>query len=247
MSVEGSVALVTGGAKRVGRAIVLELASAGCDVAIHYRDSDAEAAQLATEVSALGRRAVTLEADLNDPTTWSGLVQQTVESLGGLDILINNASLFRTGESDTLEAFDPLRWEEMFRTNLLAPVALCRYAAEHLRAGGRGRVVNLGDVEADPPRPTALAYCTSKAALAAVTRGLARSLAPDVLVNGVAPGIAVFPDDYSPEQRDALTSLVPLQRAGTPEEVARLVRFLVESGDYLTGQIIPLDGGRSLR
>jgi pteridine reductase len=142
--------------------------------------------------------------------------------------------------------FDCQGWESMLRTNVVAPVALCHYAQEHLKAGGCGRVINLCDISASRPWPDRLAYCTSKAALAAVTKGLARALAPEILVNGIAPGIAVFSDEYTAEQRRKLTGRVPLGRAGTPEEVARLVRFLVESGDYITGQVIPLDGGRSI-
>ncbi len=245
-TLDGRVALVTGGAKRVGRAIVKALGSAGCDVAIHCHRSVAEAELLAEELRRAGRRAVSVVGDLNDPSCWRRIVDEVVEALGGLDILVNNASAFREARGDTLADFDVEPWERMMRTNLLAPVGLCRYAAEHLRARGRGRVVNLGDIAADRPSPLAMAYGVSKAALTAATKAMARALAPEVLVNGVAPGIAVFPEDYSEDQRSALLGLVPQGRAGTPEEVAGLVRFLVESGAYMTGQIIAIDGGRNL-
>lgn len=246
MKLEGTVALITGGAKRVGRAIVLELARAGCDTAIHYRHSDSEARQLAAEVTEIGRRAVTVRGDLNDPANWPTIIGQTIDGLERLDVLVNNASVFPADNSDSLEAFSQSRWESILRTNLVGPMALCHHARPYLEAHGAGKIINLCDTSADRPWAQHLGYCASKAGLAALTKGLARSLAPRVQVNGVAPGIAVFPERYSDELRRKLIGKVPLGRAGSPEEVARLVRFLAEEGDYITGQIIPIDGGRSL-
>jgi len=249
MNLKGSVALITGGAKRVGRAIALELARGGCDVGIHYRHSRAEADEVVAQITQLGRRAVAVEGDLSDPVSWPRIVQSTVSGLGRLDILINNASMFlpdSAASEDSLDAFDPKLWDEMLRINLTAPVALCHHARPYLAANGTGKVVNLCDIAAERPWPGHLAYCASKAGLVAATKALARTLAPDIQVNGVAPGIAVFPDSYSEDVRRRLVSRVPLARPGTPQEVAVLVRFLVESADYITGQIIPIDGGRSL-
>lgn len=246
MKLDGTVALVTGGAKRVGRAIVLELARAGCDVAIHYRHSRAEAQLLKASVVDMGRRAVTVSGDLNEPANWPAIIRQTVEGLGRLDVLVNSASMFLTANPDSIDSFDAGQWESLLRTNLVAPMALCHYARPHLDAHGGGKIINLCDISAERPWPQHLGYCASKAALVALTRGLARALAPRVQVNGVAPGIAIFPEAYEEEMRRKLTDQVPLGRPGTPEEVARLVRFLAETGDYITGQIIPIDGGRSL-
>ena len=251
MDLKGSVALITGGAKRVGRAIALELARGGCGVAVHYRRSRAEADEVVSLATKLGRRAVAVDGDLTDPAAWPRIVQRTVDALGRLDILVNNASMFLPlpvagAPGDSLDGFDPLLWDELLRTNLTAPVGLCHHARRHLAAHGIGKVVNVCDIAADRPWPDHLAYCASKAGLVAVTKALARALAPEVQVNGVAPGIAVFPDAYSGELRRQLVGRVPLSRPGTPEEVALLVRFLVESADYITGQIVPIDGGRSL-
>jgi pteridine reductase len=246
MQLNGTVALVTGGAKRVGRAIALELARGGCDVAVHYRRSQAEAEEVVALANGLGRRAIAIDGDLTDPAAWPRIVQRTVDGLGRLDILVNNASMFLPDGADSLEQFDSAVWDEMLRTNLTAPVGLCHHARRHLAAKGMGKVVNVCDIAADRPWPDHLAYCASKAGLVAVTKALARALAPEVQVNGVAPGIAVFPDAYSSELRRQLVGRVPLSRPGTPEEVALLVRFLVESADYITGQIVPIDGGRSL-
>lgn len=245
MKAEGHVALVTGAARRVGRAIALELARCGCDVAVHYNRSAEDAEIVAEEIRRLGRRAATFAAELNRPETWPGTVERAVQSLGRLDVLVNNASVFQTDQPDTIEEFDAGLWERMFRVNLLAPMGLAHAAREHLAATGAGKIVNLGDAAVDRPWPTHLAYGASKAALTAMTKSLARALAPHVQVNAVAPGIAVFPESYSQELRRKLVSRVPLQREGTPEEVARVVRFLVEEGDYITGQVIPIDGGRS--
>ncbi|MGB2987915.1 MAG: SDR family oxidoreductase [Phycisphaerae bacterium] len=248
MTVElhGTVALITGGAKRVGRAIVLELARGGCDVAIHYRRSRTEAEELAAQVVDMGRRAVIVGGDLNDPASWPAIIRELIDRLNRLDVLVNNASAFLTGQPDSVNGFDHGRWESMLRTNVVAPMALSHHARPYLEACGQGKIVNLCDIAADRPWPEHLAYCTSKAALSALTKGLARALAPGIQVNGVAPGIAVFPDEYSAEKRRSLVRRVPLRREGTPEEVARLVRFLVESSHYVTGQIIRIDGGRSL-
>lgn len=240
------VALVSGGAKRVGRAIALELARAGCDVAIHFNRSGDAAREVAGAVESIGRRAATVQGDVADESTWPRIVEETVAALGGLDVLINNASIFPIDADDTLEGFDASQWERIQRINLTAPTALCHFAEPHLRRTGRGCVVNLCDIAADRPWPSHLGYGASKAGLVAVTKALARALAPDVRVNGVAPGIAIFPEEYDDSLRNQLVSHVPLGRAGTPEDIAKLVRYLVVEGDYITGQIIPCDGGRSL-
>ncbi len=244
------VALVTGGARRVGRAIVLAFAQAGCDIGLHFRSSRDDAEHTASDVRKLGRRCVLVEADLLRETTWPQIVEQTVAALGRLDVLINNASMFDSRppkeRKNTSAGFETGEWDQMFRVNTTAAAGLCHFARPHLEAGGQGRIVNLCDIAAEEPWPSYLSYCCSKAALIALTRGLARAYAPRITVNGVSPGIAIFPDEYPPELRSKLISQVPLQRAGTPEEVASLVRYLVESGDYITGQIIAIDGGRSL-
>jgi len=246
VQLNGTTALVTGGARRVGRAIVQALAHAGCDVAVHYLRSETEARQLVSEVTAAGVRAVAVRGDLHDPASWPAIVEETVETLGRLNILVNNAAVFLTQEADTLDDFSPRLWEGVLRTNLTAVCGLCHHARRHLEADGRGRIVNLCDISAERPWPDHLAYCVSKAGLAALTRALARELAPAILVNGVAPGIAAFPEEYADDTRRKLTRRVPLGRPGTPNDVAQAVRFLVESNDYITGEIIRVDGGRSL-
>lgn len=246
MNVNGKVALVTGGSRRVGRAIALELAEAGCDLCVHFLRSTSDALNTVDDITSAGRRAAAVRGDLADPQSWPNVIDQTVQSLGRLDILVNNASIFETDRADTLESFDPTLWESMLRINLIAPVALCHHARPHLAKHGIGKIINLCDIAAERPWPSNLAYCSSKAGLVAATKALARAFAPSVQVNGVAPGIAVFPENYSPQQRETLVERVPLRRAGDPSDIAKTVRFLVESGDYITGQILNVDGGRSI-
>ena len=246
MELVGKSALVTGGATRVGRAIVLELARAGCDVAIHYRRSRDKAFELADQVRELGRRVCTAHGDLNAASSWELVIEECVAGLGRLDILVNNAAEFLTEQPDTIEAFDPALWEQMLRTNLIAPVGLIHSARRHLEAHGHGKIVNLCDSSANRPWPRHLAYCASKAGLTTLTKALSKALAPTIQVNGVAPGIAEFPDVYPEEHRQSLVDRVPLGRAGTAAEIAGVVRFLVENADYITGKVIAVDGGLSI-
>jgi len=243
MDCKGARALVTGGARRVGRAAALALADAGCDVAIHYHHSDAEAHELAERIAHTGRRALAVPGDLAEPATPSALVEDVCRQLGGLEVLVNNAAVF---EADPAGGFDMAHWERVYRINALAPAALIAAAEEPLCAHGFGKIVNLCDISAERPWRRYMAYCASKAALVSVTRAAARKLAPRVQVNGVAPGIAVLPDDFDSDLRAKLVAKVPLGREGRPEDIAHAVRFLVEQGDYITGQIINVDGGRSL-
>jgi pteridine reductase len=239
------VALVTGSAKRVGRAIVLELARAGYDVVIHFHTSGQAATSLAGEVSHFMRRAVTIRGDLANENEWPRIVEKAVAAMGRLDVLVNNASLFLMDRPDTLADFSVELWQRMFRVNLFGPVALCHYAAPHISESGNGCVINLCDSSVDQPWPGHLAYAASKGALVTATKALAKALAPRVRVNGVSPGIAVFPDSYSPAFRQKLIDQVPLGRAGTPEDIARTVRLLIDGAPYITGQIIAVDGGRN--
>jgi len=243
MEISGKVALITGAARRVGRAIALELAAAGCDVAVHYHRSAGEAQQVARRIGAMGRRAALVAGDLGDPQIPARLIEDVVDRLGGVHILVNNASRF---DAVAWGDWSDGEWEEIFRVNVFAPAMLARAAAFFMKKDGAGRIINLADILADRPIKRFAAYCASKAALISLTRSLARELAPVITTNAVAPGIAVFPEDYDRQLRETLISQVPLQRPGSPEEIAALVRFLVTSGDYINGQIIAVDGGRSI-
>ncbi len=238
-----STALITGAARRVGRAVALELARRGCDIALHCNRSRDEAEAVADEIRAMTRRCAVVQTDLTEPNVWGGVIDATINALGSLDMLVNNASIF---ERMTLEDFNVDDWERMFRINVTAVAGLCHHAAGHLARSGRGCIVNLVDISADRPWSNHLAYCASKAALVNLTRSLAKGLAPAIRVNAVAPGIAVFPENYDEQLKTTLVNKVPLKRPGTPEDMARTVGFLCTEADYMTGQIVAVDGGRSI-
>jgi pteridine reductase len=236
------VALVTGGAVRVGRSIVTELAGTGWAVAFTYHTSVKPARELVEELQGKGHRALAVEADLNHGGARTALVARVREELGGLDALVNNAAVFpRTPFEDLTAA----RFTEVLRTNLEAPLFLAQACAPLLRAS-RGTVVNIVDIYGSFPLREHLAYSVSKAALIAATRCLAVELAPEVRVNALAPGIAMFPDDYDEAMRKKLIARTLLRRAGSAGEIARAVRYLLEGTETMTGQVLTLDGGRTV-
>jgi pteridine reductase len=243
MELEGRVALVTGAARRVGRAIAVRLAQAGCRVAVHFHTSEKDALETLAQCEQAGQarpQTGLFRADLADATAARGLVAEVLDRLGRLDVLVNNAAVF---ERMTIEQFDLAAWERTLRVNLTAPMVLTAAAAGALRVA-RGRVVNVCDVAVQRAWPDHLAYIVSKGALETLTRALARALAPEVNVVGVAPGVAAWPEEYSAETRARLTARIPLGRAGSVEDIAAAVHFLLHEGDYITGSILPVDGGR---
>ena len=237
------VALITGAAKRVGRAIALKLANEGFDIAFTYNGSESQAHDLEQQITQIGRQSLAIQSDFTNPRTASDHVFATfTAAFNRLDVLINNASLYQP--SSLHDATDE-QIHNLFAIHFHTPFLLAR-RFENLLRQSRGHIVNMVDLLADRPWPQLLAYCASKGALATLTRGLARALAPDITVNGISPGVVEWPDDYPESEREKYLQRVPLARAGTPEDVANLVRFLVTDGSYITGQIIPLDGGRSI-
>lgn len=235
------VALITGAARRVGRAVALQLAEDGYDVAFTYLNSASEAESLSREIQGKGRTACAIRADLSD---LPGSVEYIAEQLGQfrptLDALIHNASIYLPDAK-----LDDPSASDLWRVHVEAPLLLTRVFADRLKEA-RGCVITMCDILGERPMPGWLAYCASKAALANLTRGLARELAPGARCCGIAPGVAEFPAEMPASEREKYLSRVPLRRAGTPEDVAKLVRFLLRDGSYITGQIIRLDGGRSI-
>ena len=242
MSGQPRVALVTGGAVRVGRAIVTELAEAGWHVAFTYRASTKAAREVVDELQAKGRRAFAIEADLDPGGTRAALVTRVQEELGGLDALVNSAAVFPRTPFSELTA---TRFGEVLRTNLEAPLFLAQACAPLLKAR-RGAVVNIVDIYGTFPLRDHLAYSVSKAALIAATRCLALELAPEVRVNAVAPGIAIFPEGYDEATRKKLLGRTLLRREAGGSEIARAVRYLLEGTETMTGQVLTVDGGRTI-
>lgn len=235
------VALVTGGAVRLGRAISMGLAETGYDLVVHYRSSRDEADDQVRAAGALGRHAVAVRADLGEAGAPAALVEAAREAFGRLDLLVNNAGSF---DERPLEEVDAGIWDEVMALNVRAPHLLVRSAAPLLRAV-RGSVVNILDLSAFQPWTGYPAHAVSKAALAHLTRIQARALAPEVRVNGVAPGAVLPPDGFPPRRLDALRARTPLGTLGTPEDVVRAVLYLA-SAPFVTGEILTVDGGRLL-
>jgi pteridine reductase len=242
MDLSGKAALVTGAARRIGRAIALALARAGADVAVHYNRSAAEAEGTVEEIRRLGVRALAVRADLRRLDEIEAMFAAVAEAFGRLDVLVNNASVFYpTPLGELTEA----EWEESLGVNAKAP-AFCIQAAGRLMRAGGGAIVNVTDIAAARPWRTFVAYCASKAALAAVTVSAAKALAPaGIRVNAVAPGVIEPPAGTSPESVSRLVRDVPLGRRGSPDDVAAAVLFLLRS-DYVTGQTVTVDGGKSI-
>jgi len=238
------VALITGAARRVGATIARTLHGAGYDLALHYRHSRGEMDGLCAELEAARAGSTqSIAADLSDIEELSRLVAAPVARFGRLDALVNNASSFFPTPLGTITA---AQWDELFASNARAPLFLAQAAAPHLRAS-RGAIVNLVDIYAQRPLARHPVYCMAKAALAMMTQALANELGPDVRVNGVAPGAVLWPESgkaYADQQE--LVARTPLQRAGTPADVAGAVLFLLRDATFTTGQIIAVDGGRSL-
>lgn len=235
------VALVTGGAVRLGRAIALGLAEQGYDLAITYRSSADDAREVERLVGASGRRCTPIHADLGEAASAEHVVAAVRTAFGRLDLLVNSAASF---EARPLLEVDAAAWDEVMALNVRAPHLLVRAAAPMLREA-RGNVVNLTDLAAFQPWTERPHHAVSKAALAHLTRVQARTLAPEVRVNAVAPGAVLPPDDLSEERRRALAAVTPLQRLGTPQDVVDAVLFLA-GAPFVTGQILVVDGGRMM-
>jgi len=237
------VALITGAARRIGAVIARRLHAAGWNVALHCRRSRTELDALVAELErARASSTLALQADLDDVDALAPIVAQAVERFGGLDALINNASAFYP---TPIGSATPAQWDALFAANARAPFFLSQAAAPHL-AKRNGAIVNLVDIYADHPLAAHPIYSMSKAALAAMTKALARDLAPNVRVNGVAPGAILWPEAGKNEaEQRAVIERTPLKRVGTPDDIASAVAWLLDA-EFVTGEIMRVDGGRHL-
>jgi NAD(P)-dependent dehydrogenase (short-subunit alcohol dehydrogenase family) len=236
----GRRALVTGGAKRIGRAIALELAKAGAEVAITFRGSDAEAQQTVHALQAAGARAFAVNCDVRSEASVNEAVLAAVEQLGGLDLLVNNAGAFETA---VLEEITVAQWDAMFETNTRGPFLVAKAAYPHLKAA-QGRIVNIGSLGGIHPWATHAHYCTSKAALHMLSQTMAKAWAPEIAVNCVAPGMIVM-GEVDPAY-EHLARKTPMQTNGTAQDVAAAVLFFAAGPHFITGQLLAVDGGLGL-
>jgi pteridine reductase len=241
--VQGRIVLITGGAKRVGAAICRRLHAAGASLMLHYRQSAGEARLLQAELNHVRAESVALiQADLLDLKALPAMIEQTLQTFGRLDGLVNNASsFFPTPIGD----ISPEAWDDLIGTNLRAPLFLAQAAAPALKRA-QGAIVNIADIHAERPLKNFVVYSIAKAGLVGMTRSLARELAPEVRVNAVAPGPILWPDDASFDElsRQRIISHTPLKREGEPDDIAKAVHFLLVEATYVTGETISVDGGR---
>lgn len=243
MELKSRVALVTGAGHRVGRAIALALGGRGMDVGVHCNRSRREAEVTVHALQELGVRAEIFQADLSDAAAARALPARVAGDFGRLDVLVNSAGIMTraTVEETTVEM-----WDQVHDLNLRAMFFTVQGALPWLREA-RGRVINLADLGGLEPWPNYAAHCISKAGVVMLTQTLARALAPDITVNAVAPGAVLPPDDWDEAALAHLARTTPLQRLGSPDDVTAAILYLLEGGDYVTGETLVVDGGRRIR
>ncbi len=242
-ALEGRVAVVTGAGTRVGAALARALGARGAAVVVHYHRSSTGAQQTARAIRRAGSEALLVKGELTEVATSERLFA-AADELGGCDLLVNSAAIF---ERKPVESIDDESWRRMLEVNLTAPFRLSRAALPSMRRKGRGDILNMVDIGGALKAWSGYAhYCAAKAGLATLTRCLALELAPEIRVNGIAPGAVLFPEGYGSKERKRVTERIPLQRVGSPEDVVQAALFLLEGSQYVTGQIIAVDGGRSI-
>ena len=244
-AVQDKVVLITGGAIRVGAATARSLHATGARIVIHYRSSAGDAEKLRDELNKLRPdSAATVQGDLLDPASYPRMVARTLQDFGRLDVLINNASSFYPTAVGEITERD---WIDLVGTNLKAPLFLSQAAADAL-THSHGCIVNIADIHAERPMKSYVVYSIAKAGLVALTKSLAHELGPRVRVNAVAPGPIMWPEDdpsFDDQERRRIVAHTLLKREGSPEDIARAVMFLIQDAPYITGVILPVDGGRS--
>jgi NAD(P)-dependent dehydrogenase (short-subunit alcohol dehydrogenase family) len=237
----GRVALVTGGAKRIGRSIALELAQRGADVIVSYHNSRDEAEQVVAEIVKMGRRSIAVQADVSVRAEVQKMIARVEKEFGGLDILVNNAGMFQHVPFN--EITDD-QWNEILATNLTSQFICAQTATPLLKKSGHGRIINLASLGGLLAWPGYTHYCVSKAGVISLTRCMARALAPEITVNAIAPGTITFEGDAAELEADFVRR-APLKRTGKGSDIAEAAALLAES-DFITGQVIVVDGGRSI-
>ena len=242
MNISGKIALVTGGAKRVGKAIVQALAARGCHLIVHYHRSQPQAQETVRALRATGHRALALQADITKEDQVEAMIEAATAHFGRIDILVNNAALFYRTPVETLTVED---WERVMDVNLTGTFLCAHKIGLRMREWGWGHIINIADVAGERPWADYIPYSVSKACVLTFTQGLAMELAPQVMVNAVIPGPVLFQEDTPDNVRQREIDKTLVKRAGSPQDVAQVVVFVAES-DYSTGASFHVDGGRSL-
>ncbi len=238
----GKTVLITGAAKRLGRASALALAQAGADVAITFQHSARDAQHTVIDIASHGVRAVALRCDVTDPRSVKAAVKQAARELGGIDILVNNAANYETAEFDQLTV---QQWDAIFASNTRGPFLVSQAALKWLRER-KGKIINMGSLGGLRPWPTHAHYCSSKAAVHMLTKVMAKALAPEIAVNAVAPGMIDLGEKAAAAFFRKMAKQTPMKRNGTGEEIAAAVLFFATAPHFITGQILAVDGGLGL-
>lgn len=243
-SLQGKVALITGAAHRIGATTARMLHAEGMNIIVHYRSSRAAAQALQEELNGQRENSVVLiQADLHETPKITEMVREAIKAWGRLDVVVNNASSFYP---TPLGQIDENVWDDLIGSNLKAPLFLSQAAAPHLKAN-KGCIVNIVDIHSDRPLKNHTVYCIAKAGLVMLTKSLARELGPEVRVNAVAPGAILWPEsEIDDVTKKRIISGTALKRQGEPKDIARAVRFLIMEADYMSGQVLTVDGGRTL-
>lgn len=241
METKGKVALVTGSGVRVGKRIALALAGRGMHVAVHYNGSAGPAEETAAEIHALGVEAQTFQADLSRVSSVRGLIESIDDRWGRLDVLVNSAAIFpRTPWAE----IDEVTWDRTLDINLKAPFFTAWHAAPLMQRNGGGKIINIADWAGLRPYKNYLPYVISKGGIITMTKGMARELAPSIAVNAIAPGPVMLPEDFDAAAAERIRKDTPLQRLGSPDDIAQSVVYLVAMTDFVTGHVLVVDGGR---
>lgn len=239
MDLKDKVVLISGGAIRVGRAISIELINAGAIVFCHYNRSENQALELKKEYPSVNL----LKGDLQQFNTTSYLVSEVIRQVGKIDVLINNAAIFKKTPIGSVSEED---WDTLFAINLKPHFFLSQEASQHMLMNQSGKIINIADTSGLRPWPSFIPYSLTKSGMISLTKGLAKALAPHIQVNCINPGPVLMPDTYDDDQIAQAIDKTLLKRAGKTEDVSSAVKFLLEDGDYITGMILSVDGGRSI-
>ena len=243
MNLQKKVALITGAAHRVGKAIALGLAKEGMKIALHFNQSQEQANQTLEEIKALGAEAFAIQGDFADVAQIENVVKKCHEHFNQIDVLINNAALyFKTPVGETSE----LEWDDLLGINLKAPYFCAQYVSDLMKQKKRGKIINITDVAGISPWPEFIPYSASKAGLIAVTKGLAKALAPNIQVNAIASGTILMSEDATEEYKTEIKDSTLLKKLGTPQDIVNAAIFLLKGSDFVTGEVVVVDGGRLL-
>ena len=244
MDLKNRIVLISGGAVRVGRAISLELSKAGATIFCQYYSSSDAARSLQEEIGKKGGKIHIFQSNLSTQNGIKQTVDEVIRVFGRVDILINNAALFFKTPLGKATEED---WDTLHNLNLKAPFFLSQTVSRYMLEQKSGKIINIADAGAETPFPAYLPYSISKAGIINLTKGLAKALAPEIQVNCINPGPVMFPEKYSEEERKFSVEQTLLKREGSAEDIAKTIRFLIEGSDYITGAVIPVDGGRHVR